>query len=85
MSVFQGSVVDQVYRETYQIFLLYEHIFSVLYQDGSSVDTRHRMQKVLGTPPVSRQPFTIDRERHLLTWLHSPRPKDHDRGGSEDR
>ncbi|XP_075872619.1 uncharacterized protein LOC142882039 [Nelusetta ayraudi] len=55
-----GSVVDQVYRETYHIFLLYEHIFSVLYQDGSSVDTRHRMQKVLGTPPVSRQPFTID-------------------------
>lgn len=71
MSFFQGSVVDQVYKETYQIFLLYEHIFSVLYQDGSSIDTRHRMQKVLGTPPVPRQPFTIDRERHLLTRLQS--------------
>lgn len=72
MSVFQSSVVDQVYKETYQIFLLYEHIFSIMYQDGSSIDTRHRMQKVLGTPPVSRLPFTLDRECQLLTRLQTP-------------
>lgn len=72
MSVFQSSVLDQVYKETYRIFLLYEHVFSVMYEDGSSVDNRHRMQKVLGTPPVSRLPFTLDRKRHLLTRLHPP-------------
>lgn len=43
-----------------------------MYQDGSSVDTRHRMQKVLATPPVSRLPFTLDRECYLLTRLHTP-------------
>lgn len=30
------------------------------------------MQKILSTPPVSRLPFTLDRECHLLTRLHTP-------------
>lgn len=78
-------VVDHVYKETYQIFLLYEHLFSVLYQDGSSIETRHRMQKVLDTPLLCRHPYTLDRKHHLLTWRHGCRPGGHHQVGDEDR
>lgn len=44
------------------IFLMYEHIFSMLYEDGSSIDTRHRLLRKLGTPLLCRPPFTADRE-----------------------
>lgn len=50
------------YKEMYVIFLMYEHIFSMLYEDGSSIDTRHRLLRKLGTPLLCRPPFTADRE-----------------------
>ncbi|XP_044185770.1 uncharacterized protein LOC122965674 isoform X1 [Thunnus albacares] len=56
----KSLVVNNVYKETYVIFLLYEHIFSLLYEDGSSVDTRHRLLRVLDTPLLCRPPFSLD-------------------------
>ncbi|XP_047430113.1 uncharacterized protein LOC124999307 isoform X2 [Mugil cephalus] len=56
----KSQVVNNVYQEVYVIFLLYEHIFSLLYDDGSSIDTRHRMLRVLDTPPMCRQPFSLN-------------------------
>lgn len=58
----QSLVVNNSYKETYVIFLMYEHIFSMLYEDGSSIDTRHRLLRTLGTPLVCHIPFIIDRE-----------------------
>lgn len=58
----QSLVVNNSYKETYVIFLMYEHIFSMLYEDGSSVDTRHRLLRKLATPLLCRAPFTVDRE-----------------------
>lgn len=58
----QSLVVKNTYKETYVIFLMYEHIFSMLYEDGSSIDTRHRLLRKLATPPVCHTPFTINRE-----------------------
>lgn len=58
---FQSLVVNNVYKETYVIFLLYEHVFSLLYEDGSSVNTRHRLLRVLDTPLLCRPPFSLDR------------------------
>lgn len=58
----QSLVVNNSYKETYMIFLMYEHIFSMLYEDGSSIDTRHRLLRKLGTPLLCRTPFTADRE-----------------------
>uniref|UniRef100_A0A8C2WU22 ZP domain-containing protein n=1 Tax=Cyclopterus lumpus TaxID=8103 RepID=A0A8C2WU22_CYCLU len=46
----KSLVVNNVYKETYVIFLLYEHVFSLLYEDGSTIDTKHRMLRVLDTP-----------------------------------
>ncbi|XP_032364390.1 uncharacterized protein LOC116678758 [Etheostoma spectabile] len=54
-------VVNNVYKETYVIFLLYQHVFSLLYEDGSSIDTRHRMLRVLDTPLLCRPPFHLDK------------------------
>ncbi|XP_033505059.1 uncharacterized protein LOC117271076 [Epinephelus lanceolatus] len=56
----KSLVVNNMYKETYVIFLLYEHIFSLLYEDGSSVDTRHRMVRVLDTPLLCRPTFHLD-------------------------
>ncbi|KAM7396070.1 hypothetical protein PAMA_007373 [Pampus argenteus] len=56
----KSSVVNNVYKETYVIFLLYEHVFSLLYEDGGSVDTRHRLLRVLDTPLLCRPPFSLD-------------------------
>ncbi|XP_031170876.1 uncharacterized protein LOC116061107 isoform X1 [Sander lucioperca] len=55
----KSSVVNNMYKETFVIFLLYEHVFSLLYEDGS-IDTRHRMLRVLDTPLLCRQPFHLD-------------------------
>uniref|UniRef100_A0A4W6EI79 ZP domain-containing protein n=1 Tax=Lates calcarifer TaxID=8187 RepID=A0A4W6EI79_LATCA len=48
------------WKERYMIFVLYEHIFSLLYEDGSSIDTRHRMLRELDTPLLCRPPFSLD-------------------------
>ncbi|XP_042358817.1 uncharacterized protein LOC121955093 [Plectropomus leopardus] len=56
----KSLVVNNVYKETFVILLMYEHVFSLLYQDGSSIDTRHRMLRVLDTPLLCRPPFSID-------------------------
>uniref|UniRef100_A0A3Q1GBK7 ZP domain-containing protein n=1 Tax=Acanthochromis polyacanthus TaxID=80966 RepID=A0A3Q1GBK7_9TELE len=58
----KSLVVNNMYKETYTIFLLYEHIFSLLYEDGSSIETRHRMLRVLDTPLVCRPPFSLNRK-----------------------
>ncbi|XP_038583056.1 uncharacterized protein LOC119909073 isoform X2 [Micropterus salmoides] len=59
-------VVNNAYKETYVIDLLYEHIFSLLYEDGGSIDTRHRMLRVLDTPPHCRPPFSLNRKSPCL-------------------
>jgi len=51
-----------MYKEMYVIFLLYEHVFSLLYEDGSTIDTKHRMLRVLDTPLLCRPPFDLDRK-----------------------
>lgn len=51
-----------MYLEQYVIFLLYQHIFSLTFEDGSNLITRHWMLRVLDTPPVSRPPFSVDGE-----------------------
>lgn len=58
----QSMVVNNSYKETYVVFLMYEHIFSMLYEDGSRIDTRHRLLRKLATPLVCRIPFTSNRE-----------------------
>ncbi|XP_019964962.2 uncharacterized protein [Paralichthys olivaceus] len=58
---YRKSVVqDNVYKELYVIFLLYEHIFSLTFEDSSSIITRHRMLRVLDTPLLCRPPFSVD-------------------------
>ncbi|XP_028460758.1 uncharacterized protein LOC114573059 isoform X1 [Perca flavescens] len=57
----KSSVVNNMYKETFVIFLLYEHVFSLLYEDGGSIDTRHRMLRVLDTPLLCRKPFHVDK------------------------
>ncbi|XP_059212061.1 uncharacterized protein LOC131990882 isoform X2 [Centropristis striata] len=56
----KSLVVNNVYKESYVIFLLYEHVFSLLYEDGSSIDTRHRMLRVLDSPLLCHPPFSLD-------------------------
>ncbi|XP_030260172.1 uncharacterized protein LOC115573522 isoform X3 [Sparus aurata] len=56
----KSLVENSVYKEMYVIFLMYEHVFSLLYDDGSSIDTRHRMLRVLDTPLLCRPPFSFD-------------------------
>ncbi|XP_061785881.1 uncharacterized protein [Nerophis lumbriciformis] len=56
----KSLVVDNMYKEKFMISLLYEHLFSVTYQDGSSVDTKHRIHRVLDTPLLCRPPFSLD-------------------------
>uniref|UniRef100_A0A3B4WDW6 Uncharacterized LOC111645961 n=1 Tax=Seriola lalandi dorsalis TaxID=1841481 RepID=A0A3B4WDW6_SERLL len=46
----KSFVVNNMYKELYVIFLLYEHVFSLLHEDSSSINTRHRMLRVLDTP-----------------------------------
>ncbi|XP_071323697.1 uncharacterized protein [Trachinotus anak] len=56
----KSLVVNNMYKELYVIFLLYEHVFSLLYEDGSSINTRHRTLRVLNTPMLCRPPFSHD-------------------------
>ncbi|TNN44788.1 hypothetical protein EYF80_045037 [Liparis tanakae] len=56
----KSLVVNNMYKEMYVIFLLYEHVFSLLYEDGSTIDTKHRMLRVLDTPLLCRPPFDLD-------------------------
>lgn len=54
-------MVNNVYKEMYKIFLLYEHVFAQVYEDGTSVETRQRLFRMLETPPSSQQPTIVDR------------------------
>lgn len=54
--------MNNSYKETYVISLVYEHVFSMLYHDGGSIDTRLRLLRTLDTPLLCRSPFTTDRE-----------------------
>ncbi|KAM6992351.1 uncharacterized protein LKV04_008406 [Tautogolabrus adspersus] len=56
----KSLVLNNMYKETYVISLLYEHIFSLLFEDGSSINTKHRMFRVLDTPLLCRLPFSRD-------------------------
>lgn len=56
----QSLVEHNIYKESYMVFLCYQHIFSHVFTDGSEIETRHRQLRVLETPLVSRIPFTID-------------------------
>nr|XP_043904737.1 uncharacterized protein LOC122783871 isoform X2 [Solea senegalensis] len=55
----KSLVVNDTYHELYTISMLYEHVFSLRYEDGSSTDTRHRLLRVLETPPLCRPLFTL--------------------------
>ncbi|XP_029985022.1 uncharacterized protein LOC115415555 [Sphaeramia orbicularis] len=57
----KSLVVNNMYKETYMIFLQYEHVFSLHFKDSSSVDTRHRMYRAIETPLICRPVFTIDK------------------------
>ncbi|XP_074540740.1 uncharacterized protein LOC141801561 [Halichoeres trimaculatus] len=62
---YRKSIVENnSYKEKYVIFLLYEHVFSLLFDDGSSIDTKHRMLRVLDTPLLCRKPFSLDKTRN---------------------
>ncbi|XP_023829988.1 uncharacterized protein [Salvelinus sp. IW2-2015] len=56
----KSLVTNNIYREMYVAFLFYEHVFSHVYTDGSTVETRHRLLRVVDTPLLCRHPFTID-------------------------
>lgn len=60
---------NNTYKETYVIYLLYEHIFSLLYEDGSSVDTRHRLLRALDTPLLCRPAFSVDRASQTTSQM----------------
>ncbi|XP_054618110.1 uncharacterized protein LOC129172433 isoform X2 [Dunckerocampus dactyliophorus] len=75
----KSLVVNNVYMEKFVISLLYEHMFSVVYQDGSSVDTKHRTHRVLDTPLRCRPPFSIDQtvsEEQVFSIYLGNIPKD---------
>ncbi|KAM4529226.1 uncharacterized protein V3H82_027405 [Fundulus diaphanus] len=59
-SVLQSVVVKNVYKESYMALLMYEHVFSLVFDDGHSVDTKHRTFKVLETPLICRPPFSLN-------------------------
>ncbi|KAK6295342.1 hypothetical protein J4Q44_G00345680 [Coregonus suidteri] len=56
----KSLVTNNIYREMYVAFLFYEHVFSHVYTDGSTVETRHRLLRVVDTPLLCRHPFTVD-------------------------
>ncbi|XP_062266744.1 uncharacterized protein LOC133973109 isoform X2 [Platichthys flesus] len=59
----QSVVLDNVYKERYVISLLYEHVFALMFEDNSSIITRHRILRVLDTPLICRPPFSVDKTR----------------------
>ncbi|XP_051908627.1 uncharacterized protein LOC127592154 [Hippocampus zosterae] len=56
----RSLVADNVYKESFVISLLYEHLFSAASQDGGAVDTKVRIARVLQTPLLCRRPFSLD-------------------------
>lgn len=54
--------MENLYQEFYTVLLMYEHVFSLIFDDGHSIDTKHRTFKVLETPLVCRQPFCLNRK-----------------------
>ncbi|CDQ67026.1 unnamed protein product [Oncorhynchus mykiss] len=56
----KSLVTNNIYREMYVACLFYEHVFSHVYTDGSTVETRHRLLRVVDTPLLCRHPFTVD-------------------------
>lgn len=63
----QSLVLENVYKEAFTMELLYEHVFSLVSEDGSSFQTKHRMLKVLESPLICRVPFSLNSE--LSNWL----------------
>lgn len=61
-SPLQSLVEDNVYKEFYTVLLMCEHIFSLMYEDGNSIDTKHRIMKVLETPLIFHPPFSLNRK-----------------------
>ncbi|KAL0967513.1 hypothetical protein UPYG_G00253210 [Umbra pygmaea] len=53
-------VLNNVYQEVYIAFLFYEHVFSHIYADGSTIETRHRLCRLIETPMLCQKPFTVD-------------------------
>ncbi|XP_037100225.1 uncharacterized protein LOC119117805 [Syngnathus acus] len=56
----KSLVVNNMYKETFVISLLYEHLFLAEYQDGGSVETKVRLVRVLETPQLCRLPFSLN-------------------------
>lgn len=61
-SLLQSLVEENVYKEVYTILLMYEHVFSLIYEEGNSINTRHRIFKVLETPLICHPPFSLNRK-----------------------
>ncbi|KAM4522085.1 uncharacterized protein PAE49_001928 isoform 2-T4 [Odontesthes bonariensis] len=58
---YRKSLVEaNMYQEEYKILLLYEQVFSLVYDDGSSLDTKYRTLKMLTTPLICRPPFSLN-------------------------
>ncbi|KAM9778957.1 uncharacterized protein ACBT44_000561 isoform 2-T2 [Syngnathus typhle] len=56
----KSLVVNNMYKETFVISLLYEHQFLAEYQDGGHVETKVRLVRVLETPQLCRPPFSLN-------------------------
>ncbi|KAK5598683.1 hypothetical protein CRENBAI_006167 [Crenichthys baileyi] len=57
----KSLVVENMYKEFYMVHLMYEHVFSLLFDDGHNIDTKHRTFKVLETPLICRPPFSFNK------------------------
>ncbi|XP_024146198.1 uncharacterized protein LOC112157602 isoform X2 [Oryzias melastigma] len=57
----KSIVLENLYKEAYMTELLYEHVFLLVFEDGSSFHTKHRMLKVLETPLICRVPFILNK------------------------
>ncbi|MEQ2210049.1 hypothetical protein XENOCAPTIV_007753, partial [Xenoophorus captivus] len=56
----KSLVVENMYKEFYMVPLMYEHVFSLVSDDGHIIDTKHRTFKVLETPLICRPPFSLN-------------------------
>ncbi|MED6268125.1 hypothetical protein CHARACLAT_019043 [Characodon lateralis] len=56
----KSLVVENMYKEFYMVPLMYEHVFSLVFDDGH-IDTKHRTFKVLETPLICRPPFSLNK------------------------
>ncbi|XP_047242995.1 uncharacterized protein LOC124881473 isoform X3 [Girardinichthys multiradiatus] len=57
----KSLVVENMYKEFYMVPLMYEHVFSLVFDDGHIIDTKHRTFKVLETPLICRPPFSLNK------------------------